>query len=100
MTKSEEICKKLGNLYFFKELVKSNLIYITDEKQEKVLVEQVAVKKELTTLYEVKEGDTLTSLARRFNTTVQRLKELNNLGEDGIEIEQMILVPNTENEGN
>ena len=35
MTKSEEICKKLGNLYFFKELVKSNLIYVTDKKEEK-----------------------------------------------------------------
>ena len=39
MTKSEEICKKLGNLYFFKELVKSNLLYITDKKEEKELAD-------------------------------------------------------------
>lgn len=39
MTKSEEICKKLGNLYFFKELVKSNLIYVTDKKEEKELAD-------------------------------------------------------------
>ena len=37
MTKSEEICKKLGNLYFFKELVKSNLLYITDKKEEELI---------------------------------------------------------------
>lgn len=39
MTKSEEICKKLGDLYFFKELVKSNLIYVTDKKEEKELAD-------------------------------------------------------------
>ena len=39
MTKSEEICKKLGNLYLFKELVKSNLLYITDKKEEKELAD-------------------------------------------------------------
>lgn len=39
MTKSEEICKKLRDLYFFKELVKSNLIYVTDKKEEKELAD-------------------------------------------------------------
>lgn len=39
MTKSEEICKELGNLYFLKELVKSNLLYITDKKEEKELAD-------------------------------------------------------------
>lgn len=37
MTKSEKICKKLGNLYFYKELVKSDLLYITEQNEEKEL---------------------------------------------------------------
>lgn len=39
MTKSEKICEKLGNLYFFKELVKSNLVYITDKYEENELAD-------------------------------------------------------------
>lgn len=39
MTKSEKICESLGNLFFFKEMVKSNLIYITDTKEEKELAD-------------------------------------------------------------
>ena len=39
MTKSEKLCESLGNLFFFKEMVKSNLIYITDTKEEKELAD-------------------------------------------------------------
>ena len=34
MTKSEKICNELGKLYFYKELVKSDLVYIINEKNE------------------------------------------------------------------
>lgn len=37
MTKSEKICEKLWNLYFYKELVKSDLLYITEQNEEKEL---------------------------------------------------------------
>lgn len=37
MTKSEKICEKLENLYFYKELVKSDLLYITEQNEEKEL---------------------------------------------------------------
>ena len=39
MTNSEKICEKIGKIYFYKELVKSNLIYITDKKEEKELAD-------------------------------------------------------------
>ncbi|SFJ81816.1 LysM peptidoglycan-binding domain-containing protein [Myroides guanonis] len=73
-------------------------LYIMEIKDTTSNSNDTKSKQEVTRLYEVKEGDTLTSLARKFNTTVQRLKELNNLGEDGIEIEQVILVPNVQKE--
>lgn len=37
MTKSEQVCEELGKLYFFKELIKSDLIYITETNEEKEL---------------------------------------------------------------
>ena len=39
MTKSEKICEDLGKMYFFKEMVKSNLIYISEAKEEKELAD-------------------------------------------------------------
>lgn len=39
MTNSERICEGLGKLYFFKEMVKSNLVYITENNEEKELAD-------------------------------------------------------------
>lgn len=48
-----------------------------------------------TNIYTVKAGDTLWNIARRFNTTVESLMDLNNLTSDLIMIGQKIMVPNT-----
>ena len=45
MTNSENVCKKLGNLYFFKELVKSDLIYIKENSEEEELSDNIVVIK-------------------------------------------------------
>ncbi|MDY4997000.1 MAG: LysM domain-containing protein [Bacilli bacterium] len=45
-----------------------------------------------TTTYTVKPGDTLYSLAREFNTTVNNLKTLNNLTTNNLAIGQTILI--------
>ena len=81
-----------------REVQAGQRLYIMNLKEDNS--DSIKPKQEATRLYEIQEGDTLSSLARRFNTTVQRLKELNNLGEDGIEIEQVILVPTVENKEN
>ena len=40
MTNSEQICSELGRLYFFKELEKSDLVYINNEdNQERELAD-------------------------------------------------------------
>ncbi len=39
MTESEKFCEELGKLYFFKELIKSDLLYVTEGKQEKELAD-------------------------------------------------------------
>lgn len=61
MTKSEEICKNLGNLYFFKELVKSNLLYITDKKEEKELADVLMRVDNYILTIQIKEKTTNTS---------------------------------------
>ena len=44
-----------------------------------------------TTMYTVKPGDTLYSLAREFNTTVNNLKSLNNLTSNNLAVGQVII---------
>lgn len=42
MTNSEKICTDLGNLYFYKEMVKSDLIYtVNGEREEKELADVI-----------------------------------------------------------
>ena len=46
-------------------------------------------------IYIVQSGDTLYSIARRFNTTVDDIKKLNNLTSDIISIGQQLIIPTT-----
>jgi len=47
--------------------------------------------------YTVKSGDTLYSIAKRFNTTVNQIKSLNNLTSDLLRIGQILKIPNQNN---
>ena len=47
--------------------------------------------------YIVKSGDTLYSIAKRYNTTVDELKKINNLSSNMLSIGQQLLIPSTEN---
>ena len=44
------------------------------------------------TTYVVKKGDTIYSIAREFNTTVDKIKKLNNLDSNIISIGQILIV--------
>lgn len=44
------------------------------------------------TTYVVKSGDTLYSIAREFNTTVDKIKALNNLTNNNLSIGQILIV--------
>lgn len=47
--------------------------------------------------YAVQKGDTLYSIARKFNTTVDNLKSLNNIITDSLAIGQILKIPGEEN---
>lgn len=49
-------------------------------------------------VYAVKAGDTLYGIARRFNTTVQNIKELNNLQNDTLSIGQLLVIKKAKEE--
>ena len=50
-------------------------------------------------VYTVQSGDTLYSIARRFNTTVDEIKRLNNLTSDILSIGQQLIIPTTGSSG-
>lgn len=43
--------------------------------------------------YTIKSGDTLYSIAKKYNTTVSKIKEINNLSSDVLSIGQKIIIP-------
>ena len=49
-------------------------------------------------LYTVIKGDTLSGIAKKFNTTVEKLKQLNNLKSDLLQIGQVLQIPTTTSE--
>ena len=50
-------------------------------------------------IYTVQKGDSLYSIARRYNTTVNRLKEINNLTSNLLQVgEQLLIEDNTQNQ--
>lgn len=50
------------------------------------------------TEYVVQKGDTLYSIAKKLNTTVDELKKVNNLSDNTISIGQILLIPGANNE--
>ena len=50
--------------------------------------------------YKVVSGDTLYSIARKFNTTVAKIKELNNLVDNNLNIGQVLLISDSNNGSN
>ncbi len=50
-------------------------------------------------VYKVKSGDSLWNIAKEYNTTVDKLKEINNLKNDKIIINQQLLIPKNTTSG-
>ena len=57
---------------------------------EKPKREKAKTKTLDTTYYKVKKGDTLYSIARKFNISVSKLKQVNNLKNNTISIDQVL----------
>lgn len=75
--------KDLNNL-------KSNMISVN----QKLLVNDQK-KNQTTNAYVVEKGDTLYSIAKKYSTTVSKIKELNNLKSDTLSIGQELIIPNS-----
>ena len=68
-------------------------LYIPGLKSEDIIEEPVS--DEIT--YIVQKGDSLWSIAKKYNITVNELKEYNNLNNNMLSVGQKLLIPQTEN---
>ena len=77
------------NLYEFDKFTKKDLKRGKTEKPKK---RNTKPKKSIPEYYQVKKGDTLYSVARKFKTTVALIKEVNGLKNNSLSIGQRLLV--------
>jgi LysM repeat protein len=52
------------------------------------------------TIYEVRPGDNLTKISREYGTTIDAIKEANNLQTDRINVGQKLVIPSADDNGN
>ena len=68
-------------------------MYKFDESVLKLSKRKYKKEKNIDESYTVKKGDTLYSISKRFNISVEDLKKMNKLNSNTIEIGQTLLVP-------
>lgn len=66
---------------------------------EELIVPSIKSEEENTSIYIVKRGDTLYSIARNFNTTVDEIKRLNNLSSNTLTIGDELIIPSNNESG-
>lgn len=82
-------------LYEFDKFTKKDLKRgkrIKEEEVEPIITKRQEKKKNKGTMYTVKKGDTLYSIAKRFNTSVPRLKKINKLKGNALSIGQELKI--------
>lgn len=81
-------------LYEFDKFTKKDLKRSKKEVKISLKKDKIKPKKVTRKSYIVQKGDTLYSIARKFNTTVDSLKRINDLNSNSISINQQLIVDN------
>ena len=76
-----------------KEINNLSSSFLSIGKKLKVKVDAPTIDESISNIYVVKAGDTLYSIAKKHNTTVDKLKALNNLTSNLLSIGQKLTVP-------
>lgn len=85
----EAIIIEYGDLSYDEDLIKNNW----QELSQAVINALNKYLGFIDVYYTVKKGDNLYSIAQKFNTSVNTLKEINNLGNNTLSIGQQLLIP-------
>lgn len=83
----KEIVRQESEIFALKQATVKNL------HSEKTDVQSETSEKSLVRYHIVKKGETLSSIAKKYNTTTTKLKEINNLKKENILIGQRLLIP-------
>lgn len=75
----------------------NNLTSTTLQIGQQLLIPGTTPPTENEIQYFVQKGDSLYSIAKKFNTSVDEIKRYNNLSSNTLQIGQKLLIPNTEN---
>ena len=92
---------KIANKYNTVEKLKSanNLKTNTLSVGQKLVIPSISVSPEVSDTYIVQKGDSLWSIANKFNMTVSKLKNLNNLTNNLLSIGQVLKIKDSFNNG-
>lgn len=85
----EAIIIEYGDLSYDEDLIKNNW----QELSQAIINALNKYLGFIDVYYTVKKGDNLYSIAQKFNTSVNTLKEINNLGNNTLSIGQQLLIP-------
>ena len=76
-------------------LIKYNSNILNDNNISKILYQVIIKYLNNSNVYIVKSGDSLYSIAKKFNTTVDELKKVNNLTNNILSINQKLIIPSS-----
>lgn len=91
----ESIIIEYGDLSYDEEFIKNNW----DELAQAVVNALNKYLGLIDVYYTVKKGDNLYSIAQKFNTSVNELKKINNLGTSSLSVGQQLLIPEKDTSG-
>ena len=81
-------------------IIKYGNVYLNNLEIPNIIYQTISKYLNNNSIYIVKSGDSLYSIARKFNTTIDDIKKINNLTSNNLSINQKLIIPQNNNTNN